>query len=699
MNELTRRQMLAGVAIASTATVLPWQRSFAAAEGFVAWHNIDSATLWSNFDTYFAQGYRFVSLSIYGTFQAPLFAAVMIRRPIVIPQYAVFGLNAADYQTAFNNYAAQGYGQLIISVTGTFDQPMFAGVWEPIFPIPLTQFGLSASDLTNLYQTARFDNNGNLLPGNTMPLSLDVYGDPGNRRYAIVMAPNTASTGWNGDGTDETAAAYQTRFNLQTSIGGRPYLVAQTDDGNYASVFCDNQIGPWQARGGLTPQEYQQTFDTLTSEGFFPIQVQGGGAGANIKLAAIFTKTETITPRTFTVTGLPASTANDPYDAAMLSIMQTYGVRQAALALAQGTHLVLARGYTYAEPGYPIVQPTTVFRQASCSKTITAIMIHQLISLGALSVSQTLQSILNLTTPDGGPPVDTNFPQITVGQLLDHISGLTTGAPLTTVLSAFPNATFPLTMNQMCQWVAAQKLVQQPGTPAAWQYNTLGYVLLGQIVAQLRGQPSYIDAVNYIAAPLNLFHTRLSVSPLSSQPADEARYTDIQMPLANSVVDADQRLVPSGYGDTDFNLVGAGGGISSAVVDMARILAALNATDNALLPPSEIQSMFEAASATINIGGTVQSMRGHGWDDCFQSNGGWQAQKGGNWVDNQASVARWPNGISMAVAWAHAQVLNGAAADGAYAWYPWFPAVFNAATSQDWGSTDLFPTFGMPTLS
>jgi hypothetical protein len=105
------------------------------AEDFVAWHNIDSATLQTNFDTYFAQGYRFVSLSIYGTdapflpFQPPpLFAAVMIRRPNVIPQYARWGLNAADYQAAFNSYASQGFGQRIISVTGTADQPMFAGV-------------------------------------------------------------------------------------------------------------------------------------------------------------------------------------------------------------------------------------------------------------------------------------------------------------------------------------------------------------------------------------------------------------------------------------------------------------------------------------------------------------------------------------------------------------------------------------------
>ena len=673
------------------------------AEDFVAWHNIDSATLQTNFNKYYPQGYRFISLSIYGVWdvlpvQAPLFAAVMIRRPNVIPQYARWGLNTADYQAAFDSYARQGYGQRIISVTGAADQPVFAGVWEPMSPIPLTRFGLSASDLGNLYNSARFDSQGNLLLSTTMPLSLSVYGFPGNRRYAVVMVANTASTGWNGDGVDEPAATYQTRFNLQTSIGGRPYLVSPTDEDSYASVFRDDQIGPWQARHGLTPDEYQQTFNTLTAEGFFPIQVQGGGLASNIRLAAIFTKTETITPRTFTVTGYPLPTANDSneakIDAAMQNVMTTYGVRHAALALAKGTKLVLARAYTYAEPGYPIVQPTTAFRQASCSKAITAILIHQLIYAGKLFLSDTLQGILNLKTPNGGAPVDSNFSKITVGQLLDHISGLTTEGSDTTVVSAFPNAKLPITPDQLASWLAGQKLVAPPGTPQAWAYNGNGYILLGQIVAKLRGG-SYIDALtNYIAAPLGLKHTRLSVAPLSSQPPDEARYTDITMPIAKSVVDPDQRLVPSGYGDANYSVHGADGGISSSVVDMARILAALNltATDNPLLAPSEIQSMFQAAAATFtNPNGQVQGMRGHGWDSCDKSIGDWQAQKGGSWVDNQSCVAHFPDGISMAVAWAHAIVQGD--------WYPWFPEVIGPATAKDWGASDLFPTFGMSPLS
>jgi CubicO group peptidase (beta-lactamase class C family) len=664
-------------------------------EDFVAWHNIDSSDLQTNFNKFYGRGYRFVSLSIYGTTSAPLFAAVMVKRPNVIPQYAEWGFNSADFQSYFNKYAAEGYGPRIISVTGTANQPMLAGVWEPMSPIPLTRWGLTAGDLSNIYQNARFDSKGNLLASTTLPLSLDVYGDQADLRYAVVMAPNAASTGWNGDGTDETAASYQTRFDVQNSVGNRPYLVSPTDDNNYASVFRDDQIGPWQARHRLTAQQYQQTFNTLSGEGYFPIQVQGGGAGNNARFAAIFTKTEAITPRAFTVTGSPASHSGDPYDAAMRNVMQTYGARQAALALVKGTKLVLARAYTYAEPGYPVAEPTTPFRQASCSKPITAILIHQLIHEGKLSLSDTLEGILNLKAPDGAPPVDPHFSKITVGQLLDHISGLPANFDYLTVVSAFPGAKLPITSAQLGWWLAGQKLTAAPGTPAAWGYNNDGYIMLGQIVAKLRGS-SYLDAVSsHICAPLNLQHTRLSVSPLSDQPADEARYTDITMPIRPSVVYPDQRLVPSGYGDWGPATVTApAGGISSAVVDMARILAALNLTaaDNPLLAPNEIESMFQAATATVTLpNGSVSGMRGHGWDYCSSEPGnGWYAQKGGSLAGDQSCLRHSTNDISMAVAWGHSIV------DGD--WYPDFPEVIKPAIAQNWGSTDLFPTFGMPSL-
>ena len=481
--------------------------------------------------------------------------------------------------------------------------------------------------------------------------------------------------------------------------------MSPTNNGHSASAFCDNQIGPWEARHGLTSRQYQHMFDELTATGFYPVQVQGGGSSADPRFAAIFAKTDRPTPRSFAVTGSPASAAHDPYDEAMHTVMSRYGVRHAALALVKGTRLVLARGYTYAEPGYPVAKPTTAFRQASCSKMITAVLIHQLLHEGKLALSDTLQHILNVKTPSGANPTDPKFADITVAHLLDHIAGVPTDFRDTTVLSAFSGAKLPITGNQLASWIATQKVIA-PGTPAAWGYSNVGYMLLGLIVAKLRGS-SYIDAVrSHIAVPLGLKHTRLAVAPLGAQPPDEARHTSMTMKIVQSVVDADQRLVPAGYGDQNYSVTGPAGGISSAVVDMARILAALNlsAADNPLLAPAEITAMFNAATATVTLpDGTVTGIRGHGWDGCStEPGGGFYAQKGGQENDNQSCVRFSANGISMAVAWAHWEV------DGdprttpskSWDWYPDFPDVITPAENHgDWGGTDLFPAFGMPTLT
>jgi CubicO group peptidase (beta-lactamase class C family) len=105
--------------------------------------------------------------------------------------------------------------------------------------------------------------------------------------------------------------------------------------------------------------------------------------------------------------------------------MQAYPVaRHAALAIVHRKKLVYARGYTLAEPSWPEAEPTTRFRIASVSKTVTALAVVQLIERKRLALSDTLQSVLQLKTPAGGAPSDPRFSKITIQHLLEHRSGL-----------------------------------------------------------------------------------------------------------------------------------------------------------------------------------------------------------------------------------------------------------------------------------
>ena len=69
--------------------------------------------------------------------------------------------------------------------------------------------------------------------------------------------------------------------------------------------------------------------------------------------------------------------------------MKATPVRHASLAIVKGKKLVYTRGYTWAEPDWPVVQPTSRFRIASVSKSIMALAIYQLIEEGKLDARAT----------------------------------------------------------------------------------------------------------------------------------------------------------------------------------------------------------------------------------------------------------------------------------------------------------------------
>src|SRR5207253_638380 len=131
----------------------------------------------------------------------------------------------------------------------------------------------------------------------------------------------------------------------------------------------------------LTQSQCQAKLNQMVAQGYQPIRVQAGGAGAAARFAVIFAKTDTPADRVWTATGTQVPEL-ESFDNAVQAFMQTSGVRAGSLAVTRNGRLVLARGYTWAQPGYPTTEPTTLFRIASCSKPLTSIAIFQQIEAG-----------------------------------------------------------------------------------------------------------------------------------------------------------------------------------------------------------------------------------------------------------------------------------------------------------------------------
>jgi hypothetical protein len=356
---------------------------------FVAYHDRTSADHQAHFDDLFPKGYRMTSVSVYGARGDERYAAVWVRRSG--PDWsAVHGVNFAGYQTAFDNAVAAGFKPVLLAATGPANDPVFAGTFEQRpGPVPLTRHGLvrgAESDPATIdHWIAQARTN------NWMPTSIAVYGAAPDLRYAAIWVDNPQGICWTMDGLADRAAGYQSRFDAVVPAGGRPVEVAVSPDDRYASIFGDDQIGDWIARHELTSAGYQQVFDQLVPQGFWPVSVQAGGAGGAARFAVVFGKTDQ--PLALTWQTPTGPVANAAIDDVMRQAMQRHRVRGAALALVRGGRLIYARGYTLAEPGYPTVQPTTSFRQASVSKTIVALAIHRLIQDRKLTLGTRVQDV------------------------------------------------------------------------------------------------------------------------------------------------------------------------------------------------------------------------------------------------------------------------------------------------------------------
>ncbi|GAA2607206.1 hypothetical protein [Paractinoplanes durhamensis] len=285
---LSRRALLAGVGLTAGAAagLLGGAPALAkAGDAVTAYHGVSGAVHQQRFDSLIQQGYRMISVSVYGSRFSPLYAAVWVQRGG--PAWAALhGLNAAGYQARFDQLTADGYVATRVSATGSRVDPVFAAIFEQRPPGTWqARHGLvdgaatTPGTLSNLMSWARTNN--------CIPTSLAIYGGAADRTYAATVLPNAGGVGWRAHQMG-SSSDYQGWFNQYTQLGMRPTVVDASDALQYAAIFTNDSVGPWVARHDQTSAQYQTEFDTQAAQGRFPISVQGGGLGAGIRYASVF---------------------------------------------------------------------------------------------------------------------------------------------------------------------------------------------------------------------------------------------------------------------------------------------------------------------------------------------------------------------------------------------------------------------------
>lgn len=143
------------------------------------------------------------------------------------------------------------------------------------------------------------------------------------------------------------------------------------------------------------------------------------------------------------------------------------------------------------------------YKIGSISKTFTAVLTFKLIEAGKLSLDTPLSKFY---------PNITNAEDITIGQMLNHHSGIGSYTDSPDFMTYYQS---PQTPEQMVARIEALPAAFEPGEKAA--YSNSNYLLLGYILEQLSGQ-SYANLLNkHIVEPLHLKHTYLGTDKISSE--------------------------------------------------------------------------------------------------------------------------------------------------------------------------------------
>jgi CubicO group peptidase (beta-lactamase class C family) len=515
---------------------------------FQAYHGVTKGDHQARIEKWSAQGYRMISLSMYGDPDRPLYATVWVHRAGPAWQ-EVHGVDAAGYQNFVDRWTAQGYVPVLVSATGPFSDAVFAAVFEQDVSGPwVARHGMPSGPAGN---AGTFENENATAAAQRMILrSMAVYGSREDPRYAAVWHSNPIYVKWHVHSSD-LGANYQLVFDAETKLPGydlagyRPAYVAVSHDLSYCSLFKDDVVGPWVTCHGMTGTEYHAELDHQVANGFYPICVQGGGSTAHSVYAAIFASQDTPLSREWTITG-EAVPELSLLDQVMQQFMQANVVRTAQLAVGKDGLNIFSRAYTWAEPGYSITEPFTRFLLAGCSKIFLEAAVQSLYDDNKLKPGTPVYPLLGFSHP-----LDPRSDTITIQQLLDDSAGCDdsrTGFDPTYKMRSIAlelGLTHPVTKLDVARYMYGRRLDFTPG--AEQKESNYGYLLAGLIVEHITGK-AYLE---YLKARLLTLARLNDVKVMSTLPSgrtnDEAIAED--QGLGPSPIDLrSQFYVPHVYG-------------------------------------------------------------------------------------------------------------------------------------------------------
>jgi CubicO group peptidase (beta-lactamase class C family) len=537
---------------------------------FTAYHGVDSAEHQRRFDELSEGGLRPAVYAVSGDPANPRYAAVWVRRAGP-PWWAFHGLSAADYQDRVDELSDQGFGPTMVSAVGPFGGEVFAAVFEQRPDEPwFAGHGLRWGDDTDP-QALQFHNRRAAEQGYA-PQCLAVYGSPSDRRFAGVWRQNPGADLWSWWWTEEDA--YQRFFTALKTGGLRPAALAVAADRRVLAVFRGDRVGPWHARHAIGAVEYQREFDAQAAAGRRPIVVATGGRDESARYAAVFAADDSPAARVWNAVGGAFAGVGD-LDGAIRAFMVRLGIRAGAVAVGRGGTIVAARGYTWAEPDYPVTRPETRFRIASVSKAFTAAAVAGLVAAGRLAWDTEAFPFVGVTSPlPSGVTPDPASEAITVEQLVLRTSRLPRDfdREQREIAARLGHTAAPLPRETLIRYLYGLPLIA--AVPSGGAYSNTAFYLLTAVVERAAGLPYAAALDRYVLRGLEIGDVAVGATEAGAAlPGEVAGYdcADLHGSQLDFAADA---LAPNAYGGDYVLETGAGsGGLVTSAPSIARLIA------------------------------------------------------------------------------------------------------------------------------
>jgi N-acyl-D-amino-acid deacylase len=251
-----------------------------------------------------------------------------------------------------------------------------------------------------------------------------------------------------------------------------------------------------------------------------------------------------------------------------------------SLAVARHGKLVLVRGYGFAnrERGIP-VEPSSMFRLASLSKTVTAVAVLQLVQEGRLGLDDKVLPILDDLGPRPGRITDARVRDITVRHLLQHSGGWSRTRSGDVVFmpgaaDAAKRQRGPLPPD--CPTVLRDTLERQldftPGDRFA--YSNVGYCILGRVIERVTGTAYEAHVRTRVLAPAGV--AGMKIGRTLDAAAGEVTYYDFEAKTVRAVPGLGLKVAPRPYGEFVIETMDAFGGWIGTPADYLRFILAID---------------------------------------------------------------------------------------------------------------------------